>query len=82
MQNSFFDNIERKTGVSMDEIFALANSIQHADFQNEKHVRKIVRKVAKMTNKRVSQEKEDMIVAAILKEGKSLDMGAIQRMIK
>lgn len=82
MQNSFFDNIERKTGVSMDEIFALANSIQHADFQNEKHVRKIVRKVAKMTNKRVSQEKEDMIVAAILKEGKSLDMGAIQRMMK
>lgn len=82
MANSFFDNIERKTGVSMDEIFALANAIQHADFQNERHVRKIVRKVGRMANKNITQQTEDLIVASIIKDGKSLDFDAIQRMMK
>lgn len=82
MQNSFFREIERKTGVSMDEIFALANAVQHADFQNERHVRKIVRRVSQMTNKNVSREMEDKIVASIVKEGKSLDFDSIQRMMK
>lgn len=82
MQNSFFNEIERKTGVSMDEIFALANAIQHADFQNERHVRKIVRKVGKMSNKQVTQETEDLIVSSILKDGKSLNFDSIQKMMK
>lgn len=82
MQNPFFKEIERKTGVSMDEIFALAEAIQHADFQNERHVRKIVRRVGKMTNKNVPQETEDRIVASIIKDGKSLDFDSLQRMIK
>lgn len=82
MQNSFFNEIERKTGVSMDEVFALANSIQHADFQNERHVRKIIRKVGKLTNKHVTQETEDLIVASIIKDGKSLSLDSIQRMMK
>ena len=59
MQNSFFKSIENKTGVSMDELFTLANAISYADFTDEKQVRKIVRKVGKLANKPVSQELED-----------------------
>ena len=44
MQDSFFKKIESKTGVPMEEVFALANAIQHADFSDERQVRKIVRK--------------------------------------
>ena len=59
MQNSFFKSIENKTGVSMDELFTLANAISYADFTDEKQVRKIVRKVGKLANKPVSQQLED-----------------------
>lgn len=82
MQRSFFNSIEKKTGVSMDEIFALANAIQHADFKNEKHVRKIVRRVGKVSNRDISKELEDKIVTSILKDGDSLDFDKITKMIK
>jgi len=81
MQNPFFKQIENKTGVSMDEIFALANAIQHADFTNEKQVRKIVKRVSKVANKPVSKELEDQIVKSILQDGNSLDLGKIQKML-
>ncbi|RHW39845.1 sporulation protein [Lysinibacillus yapensis] len=81
MQNPFFRQIENKTGVSMDEIFALANAIQHADFTNEKQVRKIIKRVSKIANKPVSSELEDQIVKSIMQDGKSLDLGKIQKML-
>lgn len=81
MQNPFFKQIENKTGVDMDEIFALANAIQHADFSNEKQVRKIIKKVSKLANKPVSRELEDRIVKSIMQEGKSLDLSKIQKML-
>lgn len=81
MQNPFFKQIENKTGVSMEEIFALANAIQHADFSNEKQVRKIIRRVSKVANKPVTKELEDQIVKSIVQDGKSLDLGKIQKML-
>ncbi|KGR73704.1 stage VI sporulation protein F [Ureibacillus sinduriensis] len=81
MQNPFFKQIENKTGVSMEEIFALANAIQHADFTNEKQVRKIIKRVSKVANKPVTKELEDQIVKSIVQDGKSLDLGKIQKML-
>ncbi|MFP3918312.1 stage VI sporulation protein F [Lysinibacillus telephonicus] len=81
MQNPFFKQIESKTGVDMEEIFALANAIQYADFTNEKQVRKIVKKVSRIANKPVTKELEDQIVNSILQEGQSLDLGKIQKML-
>ncbi|MFJ8234569.1 stage VI sporulation protein F [Ureibacillus sp. NPDC094379] len=81
MTNPFFRQIENKTGVEMEEIFALANAIQHADFTNEKQVRKIVRKVGKLANKQISQDLEDQIVNSIIKDGSSLDLSKIQKMM-
>ncbi|MCM3386556.1 stage VI sporulation protein F [Ureibacillus chungkukjangi] len=81
MQNPFFKQIENKTGVSMEEIFALANAIQHADFSNEKQVRKIIKRVSKVANKPVTKELEDQIVKSIVQDGKSLDLGKIQKML-
>lgn len=81
MNPSFFRKIEEKTGVPMEEVFALANAIQNANFQDERQVRKIVRKVAKLANKPVTKELEEQIVASILKNGKSLDLSKIQNMM-
>jgi len=82
MHRSFFNSIEQKTGVSMDEIFALANAIQHADFTNEKQVRKIVRRVGKVSNRQITQELEDKIVNSIIQDGASLDFDKLAKMMK
>ncbi|MBK3494918.1 stage VI sporulation protein F [Viridibacillus sp. YIM B01967] len=81
MQSSFFKKIEGKTGVPMEDVFALANAIQYVDFQDEQQVRKIIRKVSKLANKPVSKELEEKIVASIMKDGKSLDLSKIQKML-
>lgn len=78
----FFKQVEKKTGVEFEEIMALANAIQHADFTNEKQVRKIVRKVGKLANRPITAELEDQIVKSILQDGKSLDIGRIEKMMR
>ncbi|GEL04352.1 stage VI sporulation protein F [Rummeliibacillus sp. G93] len=81
MNSPFFRKIEQKTGVPMEEVFALANAIQNADFQDERQVRKIVKKVAKLANKPVSKDLEEQIVNSIMKNGKNLDISKIQDML-
>lgn len=80
--NQFFKQVEKKTGVPMEEVFALANAIQHANFSSERQVRKIVKKVGKLAKKPVSPEMEERIVQSILQDGKSLDAAKIERMMK
>ena len=81
MNDSFFRKIESKTGVPMEEVFALANAIQHADFNDERQVRKIIRKVGKLAKKEVPQQTEDELVSSIVKNGKAVNIKDIQDMI-
>lgn len=81
MQNSFFKAIENKTGVSMDDLFTLANAISYADFTDEKQVRKIVKKVGKLANKPVSKELEDELTKSILQSGSSLSLKDIEKLL-
>ena len=81
MQNSFFKAIENKTGVSMEDLFTLANAISYADFTDEKQVRKIVRKVGKLANKPVSKELEDELTKSILQSGNSLSLKDIEKLL-
>ncbi|MFS0574472.1 stage VI sporulation protein F [Sporosarcina sp. 179-K 3D1 HS] len=81
MNDSFFRKIESKTGVPMEEVFALANAIQFADFSDERQVRKIVRKVGKLAKKDVPAHVEDELVKSILSNGKSVNLTDIQDML-
>lgn len=81
MEQSFFKQIEKKTGVSFEELMTLAQAIQYADFSNEKQVRKIVHKVGKLAKKDVSPELEDKIVETIIKDGRSLSLDSIEKML-
>ena len=81
MDNGFFKNIEKKTGVNMKEIFELANSLQNANFKDEKTVRHVIQRVSKIANKPVSREVEDQLVKTIIKDGKSLDFNTIAQMM-
>ncbi len=81
MDNSFFKKIEQKTGVSMDEVFTLANAIQYADFSDEKQVKKIVRKVSKVANKPISKDLEAKIVKSVVEKGNKLNLNEIANMM-
>ncbi|PID21823.1 sporulation protein [Sporosarcina sp. P3] len=81
MNDSFFKKIESKTGVPMEEVFALANAIQYADFKDEKQVRKIIQKVSQVANKDVPQSVEDELVNSILTSGKGLNLNDISQML-
>jgi hypothetical protein len=81
MDNGFFKNIEKKTGVNMKDIFELANSLQNANFKDEKTVRNVIRRVSQIANKPVSQDMEDQIVKSIVNDGKQLDFNTIAQMM-
>lgn len=81
MNHSFFNKIESKTGVPMDEVFALANAIQHANFQDEQQVRKIIQKVGVLANKPVTKEVEDQLVHSIVRSGKPVQLSDIEEML-
>ncbi|PGY11352.1 stage VI sporulation protein F [Bacillus sp. AFS031507] len=81
MDNGFFKNIEKKTGVNMKDILDLANSLQNANFKDEKTVRNVIRRVSQIANKPVSKEMEDQIVKSIVNDGKQIDLNTISNMI-
>jgi hypothetical protein len=81
MDNKFFKNLESKTGVNMNDVFALANSLQGANFKDEKTVRSVIQRVAQIANKKVTKEMEDKIVNSIVNGNEKLDFGTISKMI-
>lgn len=65
----------------MKDILELANSLQNADFKDEKTVRGVIRRVSQIAGKNVPKETEDKIVQSIVKDGKQLDFGTLSKMI-
>ena len=65
----------------MEEVFALANAIQYADFSDERQVRKIIRNVGKLANKDVSPHMEDELVKSIVNDGKAVNFSDIEKML-
>jgi hypothetical protein len=81
MENGFFKNVEKKTGVNMKDILELANSLQNANFKDETTVRNVIRRVSQIANKPVNKEMEEKIVKSIVSDGKQLDFNTISKMI-
>lgn len=81
MDNQFFKNIEKKTGVNMKDVLDLASSLQGANFKDERTVRNVIRRVSQIANKPVNKEMEDKIVKSIVTDGKQLDFNTISKML-
>ncbi|MGG3449568.1 stage VI sporulation protein F [Domibacillus aminovorans] len=82
MDNKFFGKIEKKTGVRMNDVFALVDSLQYADFRDERTVRAVIAQTAALAGKKVPKQVEDELVRTIIKDGKKLNIDAITKMIK
>lgn len=72
--------VEKKTGVDSNEIMKLAQSLNGKDLSDEKNIRRVIKQVSRMANKRVSKQTEDMIVNA-LKDKKKIDSSTISKML-
>lgn len=65
----------------MKDIFDLANSLQGANFKDERTIRNVIKKVSRLANKPVSKQLEDKIVQSIIQNGHNLDFNTIARML-
>ena len=81
MDNKFFKSLENKTGVNMNDVFSLANSLQGANFKDEKTVRSVIQRVSQIANKPVSKQMEDKIVKSIVDGDEKLDFSTISKMM-
>lgn len=79
--NPFFQNIEKKTGVNMQDLLKVAGSVQNANFQDEATVRGLIKQVAAIANKQVSKETEDQIVEAIVNKKQQINLETISNML-
>lgn len=81
MNQSFFQNIEKKTGVNMGELLKLVNSVQNANFKDEATVRELIRQVGKIANKPVRKETEDQLVNTIINQTEQVNLNTIAKML-
>nr|WP_062046778.1 stage VI sporulation protein F [Bacillus sp. JCM 19034] len=79
--DSFMDQIQKKTSVKPDQIMKLANSVSSANLQDEKTVRQLIAQVAKLANKEVPKEKEDQIVNAIVNNNMPADFASLAKLL-
>ncbi|API90417.1 MULTISPECIES: stage VI sporulation protein F [Virgibacillus] len=81
-QKGLFDKIQQKANINPDDVYKVADSVKHADFSDEKTVRKLVRHLSKLANKPISKEKEDKIVQSIVKNDMPMDMNSLNKLFK
>ncbi|MFC4556865.1 stage VI sporulation protein F [Virgibacillus kekensis] len=74
--------VEGKTGVKGSDIQKLVKSLNGTDLSNEKNIRRLVRQVSRMANKKVNKRTEDMIVETLTKNNKNIDASTISKMLK
>ncbi|GAA0297072.1 hypothetical protein GGQ92_000427 [Gracilibacillus halotolerans] len=80
--NKMFDQISKKTNMKPDDILKVAQSVQNADFSDQKTVRQLVKQLSQMTGKPVSKQKEDKIVQAITNNNLPKDMNTLTKLFK
>ena len=81
-QKGLFVKLQENANVNPDDVYKVADSVKHADFSDEKTVRKLVRHLAKMANKPISKEKENKIVESITKNKMPKDMSSLNQLFK
>ncbi|RSL32559.1 stage VI sporulation protein F [Salibacterium salarium] len=76
-----FENLEKKTGVKIDDVSKLAQSLQGANFRDETTVRNVIKQVSSLAKKPVSKETEEMLVNTILNDRMPKDFSSIEKMM-
>jgi len=67
-KDSLFNKIEKKTNINKETIINLANKIQKNNMKDENTLREVIQDLSNLTGKKVSKEKEDKIINAIIND--------------
>lgn len=67
-KDSLFNKIEKKTNINKETIMNLANKIQKNNMKDETTLREVIQDLSNLTGKKVSKEKEDKIINAIIND--------------
>ncbi|MBN8234689.1 stage VI sporulation protein F [Halobacillus kuroshimensis] len=81
-QKSIFDHLKKKANIDAQDVFKVADKVQHADFSDEKTVRGLVRQLSAVAGKNISKQKEDKIVEAVISQNMPLDMNTLGKFLK
>lgn len=73
--------IEESSHISADEIYRVAHAIQYEDLTDEQTVRALVRRLANLAGRSISESKEDDIVRSIVNNEIPTSMEALQRFL-
>ncbi|WP_246938800.1 stage VI sporulation protein F [Bacillus pinisoli] len=79
--SDMFKGIEKKTGVKMQDIMKVAQSLNGANLQDEKTIRNLVKDLAQMANKNVPKQLEDKIVETLVNNKQKIDASTISKML-
>lgn len=74
IHKDLFDKIENKTNIKAEDIFAVAESVKDANFEDENTVRHLVRQLSSLANIPVSEDIENSIVDSIINQSGLLDI--------
>ena len=67
-KDNLFKRIENKTNINKETIISLAGKLKRNNFKDEKTIREVIQDLSNMTGKKVSKEKEDKIINAIIND--------------
>lgn len=73
--DSFFKRVENKTNVNKDTILSLASKVQKSDMKDEKVLRDLIKDIANVAGKEVSEEKTQKIINAVKNDQVPKNMG-------
>jgi hypothetical protein len=80
--SDMFKGVEKKTGVKMQDIMKVAQSLNGANLKDEKTIRSLVKELAQLANKNVPKQLEDKIVDTLVNKNESIDASTISKMLK
>jgi len=79
--NNPFNRIKQSTNITPDEIYNIAESVKHANFNDEQTVRQLIQHLAKVANRSISQAKEDQIVEMIVNNNVPMNMDELKDLL-
>jgi hypothetical protein len=62
-------NFIAENNIQPEALFALVDKVQRMDLNDEASIRKVIKSVAELANRRIDKAQEDRIVREILKNG-------------
>lgn len=67
-KDNLFNKIEKKTNVKKETILSLAEKLKNNNMKDEKTIREVINDLCKITGKKITKEKEDKIIEAIVND--------------